>query len=150
MTFAGTSVLLVEDNPNDVFLVQRAFRKANIAAPLHVVTDGDAAVQYLAGEEEYHDRTQHPLPILILLDLKLPRRSGSEVLDWLKQQPVLKRIPVVVLTASNESIDVNQIYDLGVNAYMVKPVMFDELVQIVSTLNLHWLILNEHPQVDSP
>ncbi len=150
MTLIGTSVLLVEDNPNDVFLIQRAFRKANITAPLQVVTDGDAAVQYLAGQEHYHDRAQHPLPALILLDLKLPRRSGIEVLNWLKQQPELKRIPVVVLTASKESIDVNQVYDLGVNAYMVKPVMFDELVQIVSTLNLHWLILNENPQVGSP
>jgi CheY-like chemotaxis protein len=147
MTPHFTPVLLIEDNPNDVLLIQRAFRKANITAPLHVVNDGDAAVAYLSGADPYGDRIQHPLPALILLDLKLPRRSGSEILEWLKQQPDLKRIPVVILTASKESIDINRVYDLGVNAYMVKPVMFDDLVKIVSALNLHWLILNENPEL---
>jgi len=140
-------ILLVEDSLNDVTLIQRAFRKANITVPLHVVNDGDAAVQYLQGDGDYSDRTQHPLPILILLDLKLPRRSGSEVLAWLRQQPILRRIPVVVLTASREYADVNRIYDLGVNAYIVKPVRFDALVEIIQTLNLHWLILNEKPEI---
>lgn len=141
------TILLVEDNLKDVALVQRAFRKAQISTPLQVVTDGEQAIAYLQGESPYHDRTQYPLPVLILLDLKLPRRSGTEVLSWLRQQPGLRRIPVVMLTASREEVDVNQTYDLGVNAYIVKPVSFDNLVKILETLNAHWLMLNEKPQI---
>ncbi|MBE9104651.1 response regulator, partial [Nostoc cf. edaphicum LEGE 07299] len=96
------TILLVEDNHKDVLLLQRALRKANIVNPVQVVNDGDAAVLYLSGEEPYGDRTRYPLPVLILLDLKLPRRSGAEVLMWLRQQPELKRLPVVVFTSSRE------------------------------------------------
>lgn len=140
------TILLVEDNPKDVFLVERAFRKAQIDTPFQVVMDGDAAVQYLAGEPPYSDRTTHPLPAVVLLDLKLPRRSGAEVLTWIRQQPQISRLPVVVLTSSREYVDINRIYDLGANAYIVKPIEFDELVNILRTLNLHWVIYNEKPQ----
>jgi CheY-like chemotaxis protein len=142
-------ILLVEDNPTDVLLIQRAFRKANLSVPLQVVGDGEVAVQYLSGQEPYGDRRSYPLPVLILLDLKLPRKSGTEVLAWLQEQPVLKRLPVVVLTSSKEYADINNVYDLGANAYMVKPVAFDNLVDIVKTLNMHWLIFNEKPQVET-
>ncbi len=142
------TILLVEDNPKDVLLIQRAFRKANVTIPLQVVEDGEVAVRYLSGEEPYSDRDRYPLPMLILLDLKLPRKSGTEVLEWLRQQPKLKRLPVVVLTSSREYVDINQVYDLGANAYIVKPVAFDNLVEIVKTLNLHWIIYNEKPQVE--
>ncbi|BAT52545.1 CheY-like response regulator receiver domain protein [Nostoc sp. NIES-3756] len=145
---AETTVLLVEDNPSDILLIQRAFRKVGITNPLQIVNDGDAAVLYLSGEEPYSDRHLYPLPVLILLDLKLPRRSGDEVLMWLRQKPGLKRLPVVVLTASRQSIDINRLYDLGVNAYMVKPVAFDDLVEIVNILNRHWISLNEKPQLN--
>lgn len=101
------TILLVEDNPKDVLLMRRAVKKAEIANPLQVVNDGDEAVLYLSGQAPYNDRTRYPLPVLILLDLKLPRPSGAEVLMWLRQQPVLKRLPVVVLTASREYMDVN-------------------------------------------
>lgn len=141
------TILLIEDNPKDVLLMQRAIRKAGIANPLQVVNDGDAAVLYLSGQAPYNDRNIYPLPVLILLDLKLPRRSGAEVLMWLRQQPGIKRLPVVVLTASQEYIDINNVYDLGVNAYIVKPVAFNDLVEIVKTLNLHWIIFNEKPQI---
>ncbi len=142
-----TPILLVEDNPKDVVLIQRAFRKAQISAPLKSVSDGEKAIAYLSGESPYQDRAEYPIPVLILLDLKLPRRSGAEVLAWLRQQPGLKRIPVVMLTASREYADVNRSYDLGANAYMVKPVSFDNLVRILDTLNVHWLTLNEKPQI---
>lgn len=141
------TILLIEDNPKDVLLMQRAVRKAGIVNPLQVVSDGDAAVLYLSGQAPYNDRNSYPLPVLILLDLKLPRRSGAEVLMWLRQQPGIKRLPVVVLTASQEYIDINNVYDLGVNAYIVKPVAFNDLVEIVKTLNLHWIIFNEKPQI---
>lgn len=144
---AEYTILLVEDNPKDVFLIQRAFRKAEIIAQLQVVTDGDAAVQYLAGQAPYHDRLIYPLPAFVLLDLKLPRRSGAEVLSWLRQEPMLRRLPVVILTSSKEYRDVNQVYDLGANAYIVKPIDFDSLVDIIKTINLHWIIYNEKPQL---
>lgn len=141
------TILLVEDNSRDVILMQRAFRKAAIAKPIQVVNDGEAAQLYLSGQEPYGDRNQYPLPVLVLLDLKLPRKSGAEVLLWVRQQAELKRLPVVVLTSSKEYADVNRVYDLGANAYMVKPVAFDDLVEIVKTLNMHWIMLNEKPQL---
>jgi CheY-like chemotaxis protein len=149
MNIEHDPILLVEDNPKDVLLIQRAFRKANLASPLLVVDNGEEAIFYLSGQQAYADRDRYPLPVLMLLDLKLPRKSGAEVLAWLREQPQLKRLPVVVLTSSKEYADINHVYDLGANAYMVKPVAFDNLVEIVKTLNLHWLILNEKPQVGS-
>jgi len=146
---SSMSVLLVEDNPDDVALIQRAFRKANIANPLRVVTDGEEAVAYLAGRGEYADRARHPLPVLVLLDLKLPKRSGHEVLAWLRSQEGLRRLPVAVLTSSREAADVNRAYDLGANAYLQKPVGFEALHELVRTLNLFWLILNEKPDLCS-
>ena len=138
-------MLLVEDDPNDIILIKRAFEKANITNPLQVVEDGEEAVAYLAGKGRYGDRQNYPLPILILLDLKLPRKSGHEVLEWLRQQPMLKRLTVVVLTSSQQSSDVNRAYDLGANSYLVKPVTFDALVEMVKSLNFYWIILNENP-----
>ena len=147
INFTHYTILLVEDDPNDVFLIQRAFRKANLANPIQVMNDGEAAVQYLSGQEPYADRDRYPLPMLMLLDLKLPRRSGLEVLEWLKQQPKLKRLPVVVLTSSREHTDLNRAYDLGANSYLVKPVAFDSLLNMVQTLNQYWLIINESPNL---
>ncbi|MBD2126738.1 response regulator [Microcoleus sp. ZQ-A2] len=142
------TILLVEDNPADILLIQRAFRQADLShISLQIVRDGDAAVLYLSGEREYLDRERYPLPILMLLDLKLPRRSGHEVLEWLRQQPDLKRLPVIMLTSSREILDVNQAYELGVNSYLVKPIGFAALVEMLKTLNLYWLMLNEPPEV---
>jgi CheY-like chemotaxis protein len=141
------SVLLVEDDPNDVLFVQRAFRLVNSAIELLTVEDGDAAVGYLNGDGDYGDRDRYPLPSLILLDLKLPRRSGVEVLRWLKAQNNFKRIPVVILTSSRERLDVDLAYDLGVNSYLVKPVSFDDLAEMIAALNTYWLRLNEYPSV---
>jgi CheY-like chemotaxis protein len=140
------AILLVEDDHNDVLLIKRAFQKVNIANPIIVVNDGEQAISYLAGREPYVDRA---VPMLVLLDLKFPRKSGHEVLEWLRQQPNIKRLPVVVLTASSESSDVNRAYDLGANSYLVKPVTFDALVEMVKTLNLYWLILNKRADVSN-
>jgi CheY-like chemotaxis protein len=141
------TILLVEDNPKDVFLVKRALRKAQVVTPVQVVNDGDAAVHYLSGEVPYSDRMAHPLPVMVLLDLKLPRRSGAEVLTWIRQKPDLRRLPVVILTSSREYADINRIYDLGANAYIVKPMDFDQLVDVLKTLDLHWITYNERPQI---
>jgi len=139
------TVLIVEDNPTDVMLIQRAFLKANIGNPLQIVRDGDAAVQYLAGEGAFADRAEHPLPAVMLLDLKLPRRSGLEVLQWVRARTPLRRLPVVVLTSSNQSQEVNRAYDLGANSYLVKPVEFDDLKEMLGTVNVYWLGLNRKP-----
>ena len=147
MTAAHT-ILLVEDDPNDILLTRRAFRKANLTnASLQVVTDGDSAVAYLSGAGEYSDRDRYPLPVVVLLHLKLPRRSGHEILAWLRQQPELKRLLVVVLTSSNQRSDVDQAYDLGANSYLVKPIGLAALVEVVQALNLYWLLLNEKPEI---
>lgn len=150
MTTARTTILLVEDNETDVLLIQRAFGKAKLANPVHVVTDGDAAVAYLNGDGEYADRERFPLPLLILLDLKLPRRSGLEVLEWLRGQETLRRTPVVMLTSSQQSRDVNAAYDFGVNSYLVKPVEFDALFELLKTVKLYWIMLNEPPGANPP
>ena len=104
---------------------------------------------YLAGEGPFADRQRHPFPVLVLLDLKLPRRSGLEVLEWIRAQTGLKRLPVVVLTSSKEATDVNRAYDLGANSYLVKPVGFDSLLELVKSLEVYWLILNQKPDVSA-
>jgi len=140
------SILLIEDETDDVLLIERAFRKAGIANPLQVVRDGEQAVNYLDGHGPFADRAQYPLPVLILLDLKLPRLSGHEVLRWLRRQPGLRRIPAVVLTSSRETPDVDRAYDDGANSYLVKPVSFDALLEMVKHLDMYWLLLNEKPE----
>jgi CheY-like chemotaxis protein len=140
-------VLLVEDDANDVFLMQRACRKVELPNPLQVVGDGDEAVDYLSGAGRFADRAQYPLPALVLLDLKLPRKTGLEVLEWLRQQSALRRVPVVVLTSSKEPADVNKAYDLGANSYLVKPLGFDALLELVRSLNIYWLNMNEKAEL---
>lgn len=145
MNASHCTILLVEDNPDDVLLMQRAFKKANLANPLQVVDNGEKAVAYLDGQNPYSDRSQHPVPVLVLLDLKLPRLSGLEVLEWVRTKEGLNRLPIVVLTSSSDSGDVNTAYDLGANSYLVKPVGFDALFDMVKVLQPYWLIMNEKP-----
>jgi CheY-like chemotaxis protein len=148
-TLQGT-ILIVEDDPNDILLLQRAFRKTKLPHPVQIVSDGEAAVAYLAGQGSYADREQYPLPFLMLLDLKLPRKSGFEVLTWLRQQPGLRRLPVIVLTSSNRNPDIDQAYDLGANSYLVKPVSFDDLSSLLQSLSFYWTDLNMKPDLHTP
>ena len=141
------TILHVEDDSNDVLLIARAFRKAETSAQVQVVGDGEQAINYLSGAGSFAQRDQFPLPSLVLLDLKLPRKSGIEVLEWIRRQPGIRRIPVVMLTSSRQPVDINRAYDLGANAYLVKPVNFDALVQMLKTLDSFWLGINEHPGV---
>jgi DNA-binding response OmpR family regulator len=127
--------------------MQMAFKKAGIANPLFVARDGEEAVAYLSGEGEYADRERFPLPVILLLDLKMPRRSGFSVLKWMREQPDLKHMPVVVLTASDQAADIRMAYELGANSYLLKPVNFDALYEMVKTLKLYWLVLNQKPQI---
>ena len=146
MTYESMPILLVEDNYNDVLLIQRAFRKAKIEPLVSNVSDGDEVLLYLQGEGKYADRAKYPIPLLILLDLKLPRRSGLEVLAWIRQQPELKRMLVVVLTSSQEDSDLTQAYDLGANSYLVKPLDFQEFVRLVGLIDAYWFKTNHIPQ----
>jgi len=144
---SNAPILLVEDEENDVILLQRAFARSGLVNPLHVVRHGDDAVAYLGGTGEFADREKFPLPVFVLLDLKMPRRSGLEVLQWVKEHSGLKRMPIVVLTSSKDDTDINRAYELGANSYIVKPVSFESLVELVKSLELYWLVINELPGV---
>ena len=149
MNVSNQPILLVEDDENDVMLLQRAFRRAAIVNPLQVVRHGDDAVAYLEGTGEFANRQLHPLPVLMLLDLKLPRRTGLEVLQWVKERAGVKKIPIIVLTSSKNDDDVNRAYELGANSYVVKPVSFETLLELVKSLELYWLVRNERPNISS-
>ena len=149
MGLNDSGILLVEDDSNDILFIQRAFRRSKFNGLMQVVRDGDEAVAHLAGEGKYEDRNVYPLPGMIILDLKLPRRSGLEVLEWIRQQPVIKRIPVVILTSSKEHKDVNRAYDIGVNSYLVKPVNYDALTNMIEALDCFWLKTNCYPSIVS-
>jgi two-component system, response regulator len=138
------NILLVEDNPDDVELTILALEKNNIANPVKVVRDGQEALDYLFYKGKYAGQ-DHPLPNLVLLDLKLPKVDGIEVLQKLKADRKLKLIPIVVLTSSKEETDVIKSYDLGVNSYIRKPVDFDQFVDTVKQIGFYWLLLNEQP-----
>jgi len=134
MTAGSTTVLHVEDDPNDTLLFQHACRKAGVIFDLQAVSDGDQAIAYLRGANDFSDRGKYPLPQLILLDLKMPRVSGFDVLAWIRSEDSLKQMPVVVLTSSNHDADIKRAYDLGAKSYLVKPVGFEALVDLVKTL----------------
>lgn len=143
-------ILIVEDDPDDVALLERAFERARFVNPLMVVTDGDAAVAYLSGQGEYSDRNRYPFPELVLLDLKLPRRSGHEVLEWIRRDRGISSLPVVVLTASRENADLTRAYELGANSYLVKPATFQQLREMVEALDVYWMVLNVRPDSAAP
>lgn len=140
-------VLMVEDDPDDQVLIRRAFVRAGAGIPVHVAGHGDEAIAYLSGAGAFADRARHPLPGLVLLDLKLPRRSGFEVLEWLRAQPRLRRIPVVVLTSSRETPDLARAYELGANSYLVKPPDLAALTAMMQTVDAYWVRLSQPPPV---
>ena len=138
-------ILLVEDNPSDEELTLRALRKNNLANRVHVVRDGAEALEFIFATGAYTDRKMENGPKVILLDLKLPKVDGLEVLRRVKSDERTKATPVVVLTSSREERDVVESYKLGVNSYMVKPVDFDKFIQAVSQLVMYWMLLNQRP-----
>jgi two-component system response regulator len=138
-------ILLVEDNPSDVGLTQRALAKSHIANEIFVAEDGQEALDYLFAGGKYTGRNVSEIPALVLLDLKLPRVDGLEVLRQIRADMRTRRIPVVILTTSREEQDVAQSYDLGANSYIRKPVDFKQFVESVEHLGLYWLVMNEPP-----
>jgi two-component system, response regulator len=138
-------ILLVDDNPSDIDLTRRALGRSHVANQLVVAEDGQQALDYLFAAGEYAGRDPAELPALVLLDLKLPRVDGLEVLRRLRADERTRRVPVVVLTSSREEQDVASSYDLGVNSYIRKPVDFNQFVEAVLHLGLYWLVVNEPP-----
>lgn len=134
-------VLLVEDNPDDVELTLRALKRAHVVNPVRVARDGAEALEILFGGEP-----RPALPRVVLLDLKLPRVNGLEVLERIRREESTRKLPVVVLTSSQEEPDVKRAYELGANSYIVKPVEFEKFVAAVGEVGLYWLVLNQPPE----
>jgi len=148
---SDTSVILVvEDREDDILLIQKAFERAGLQNPAHFVRSGDEAVAYLSGEWKYRNRAEYPLPVLVLLDLKLPGMDGFEVLAWIRRQEGLRATPVVVLTSSSALSDVNRAYQLGANSFFVKELEFENSVELSRLLQNYWLAKVRTPQTSRP
>jgi CheY-like chemotaxis protein len=141
-------ILLVEDNLQDLQMTLRALKKANLANHIHIARDGQEALQFIFCEGDYAGRKIENAPKVILLDLKLPKVDGKEVLERIKSDPRTKIIPVVVLTSSKEQNDVVESYQLGVNSYIVKPVNFERFAEAVKDLGMYWLLHNQPPKME--
>jgi two-component system, response regulator len=139
-------ILLVEDNPDDATLVLRALKKNNLANNLIHLTDGQQALDFLFCHGKFSERKIEDKPKLILLDLKMPKVDGLQVLKAIRENEVTRRIPVVIMTSSREQRDIVDTYDSGVNAYVVKPVGFDNFSKAVAELGMFWLLINESPK----
>jgi CheY-like chemotaxis protein len=139
------TILQVEDDPNDVFLLQHATMMAGVTNPIQVATDGQQAIDYLKGVGKFANREKYPLPCLVLLDLKLPHVMGLNVLKWIRQQPG-DALVVVMLTASGEAADIAAAYRLGANGYLVKPTQASKLVEMAKAIKDFWLTYNTLPQ----
>lgn len=139
------TILLVEDDPNDIFFMKRSFKEAGVINPCRVLEDGREAIAYLNGDGTYGDRARHPLPCLVLLDLKLPYVLGLDVLKWIRTRPALNTTVVVVLTSSKDDADIERAYDLGANSYLVKPPDAEKLFEMVRRIKGYWLEENQMP-----
>jgi CheY-like chemotaxis protein len=136
-------ILLIDDSEDDLILVRRSFIKAGVLNPLMTVTSGDQAIAYLSGSGKYANRAEYPLPGLILLDIKMPGMDGFEVLRWVRNQPDLKTLRIVMLTSSDELRDMNQAYQLGANSFLIKPLDFERFVEISQALCGYWLWMDK-------
>ena len=139
-------VLLVEDREDDILLIRKAFAKAGLTNPLYMVRNGEEAIAYLMGESPFSNRNEYPLPDIILLDLKMPKLDGFETLRWIRHQPGLRNLPVIVLTSSDELKDVNRAYSLGANSFLVKQMDFEDTTQLMRTINEFWIKASNLPQ----
>lgn len=139
------TILLVEDNPDDIELTRRALRNNNIGNFMVVAQDGVEALDFLFGTGKYIERNIHDLPVVVLLDLKLPRVDGLEVLKKIRSEDLTRRLPIVILTSSKEEQDLLNGYNFGANSYIRKPVDFNQFTEAVRQLHLYWMVLNEPP-----
>lgn len=138
MKDSESTILIVEDDPNDVLFLKRAFKRSGVLNPIQSVGDGEEAVAYLAGSGKFADRVAFPFPRVILTDLKMPRMNGIELLKWLYARPEMRVVPIIVLTSSTDEDDIKAAFCNGASAYMVKPVAFDELERVVKVIADYW------------
>jgi CheY-like chemotaxis protein len=143
-------ILIAEDREDDVLLIQRALKRAHVFIPIQIVRDGDETIAYLKGEDKFANRDEYPLPSLLLLDLKMPRTDGFEVLRWIRQQPGLKALRVIILTSSADILDVNKAYELGANSFLQKPMDFENFVGMSKFLSDYWLRTDLAPAISRP
>jgi len=143
-------ILYAEDDEPDVMLMRHVFTKVGVSNPLLVVTDGKAAMDYLAGNPPFADRAQHPLPGMVLLDLNLPYHPGLAVLRWLRRRPDLRRLTVLILSSSSRPDDIANAYDGGANGYLVKPSSLEQFCALVQALRDFWLVHNQFPEPVGP
>jgi CheY-like chemotaxis protein len=137
--FKSGHILVAEDDPTDAYFFERAFKRAGIPVTLHFVRDGQEALDYLQGAGLFADRSRYPVPQLVLLDLQMPRLNGFEVLDWVRKQPDLHGLLMVIFSSSTEPRDINRAYGLGANSYLVKPHSMAELTALVGRFKKYWL-----------
>jgi CheY-like chemotaxis protein len=143
------SILLVDDSENDLALMRAAFKMANYNIPLQEVRNGEEAIAYLKGEGPYQDRNSFPLPTVMLLDLNMPKQNGFDVLGWVRAQPVLKRLPIIILTASMRSGDLERAFDMGATSFLVKPTTLEALAAMMRCL-CDWVQINHFPPLNDP
>ena len=143
-------ILLVDDSENDLLLMRKAFAQAKFEIATKEVKSGEEAIEYFKGEGHYSNRAEYPLPSLVLLDLNMPGLNGFEVLQWIREQPALKALRVLVLTTSDAIRDVNEAYRLGANSFMMKPLDFQNLVAMTVSLKDYWLTRCEAPEITRP
>lgn len=143
-------ILLAEDDEDHVILIKRAFAQADLRNPLYVVWNGEEAIEYLEGSGKYSNRDEFPLPDLLLLDLKMPRVDGFQVLAWIREHPELKALRTLVLTSSDDLRDVNRAYQLGANSFLVKPIDFQNVVELSRIVQKYWLKESRIPEISRP
>ena len=131
-------ILVMEDNENDAFLLKRALSRSGIRNPVHLVPDGEEGIAYLEGTNQYADRLAHPMPCFIITDLNMPRKSGFEVLEWLRKHPEFRVVPTLVLSSSRHCTDIGRAYGLGANSYLVKPSELHDLERLVRIMHEYW------------
>jgi CheY-like chemotaxis protein len=138
--------LVAEDDQDTQLLIKRAFKQADLAPPIYFTNDGQQTIDYLSGNGDYRDRSRYPIPALLLLDLKMPCRDGFDVLRWIRTQACLRRLVVVMFSGSSLEKDVEEAFDLGVNSFVMKPVSFSELLQVILAIHHYWFGCNHFPQ----
>jgi CheY-like chemotaxis protein len=141
------TILIVDDDENDIFFVKRAFTEINVHCTFQVLKNGQEVIDYLNGEEQYADRDEYPMPMMILMDLKMPVMDGFEVLSWIRSRPGIKVIPTIIFSSSDLPLDITRAYELGANSFMTKSVTYDGLLLKLQTLSQYWLEHCKHPLV---
>lgn len=150
MSYVHHTVLVVDSDPDQAHFTKLALQRVGVITPVQLASDGEEAIGYLSGKGTFQDRDDYPLPVLMLLELKLPRISGVGLLSWLREQPALRRLPVVVLTAPGCTADLNRAYELGCNSFLIKPNSFNSLLVMMQGLVQYWLGMNIPPQLYLP